>query len=65
MNKLKMMVITPLVSNQNLPKTFTSTSAPVAASWVKFDRNARYNILSSNHPTPLYNVNNTLLSSTL
>ena len=50
--------------NQSLPKTFTCTSAPVTAPWVRLDENFYYSIPSSNRPTPLYNVSNTLLSST-
>ena len=49
---------------KNLPNTFTSTPAPIAAPRVRFDENAYYNIPSSNRPTPLYDVNNASLSST-
>ena len=49
--------------DQSLPKTFTSTSAPVTAPLVRFDENVYYNIPSSNCPA-LYDVNNTSLSST-
>ena len=50
--------------DQSLPKTFTSTSAPLTAPRVKFDENVYYNILTSIRPTPLCDVNNILLSST-
>ena len=49
---------------KNLPNTFTSTPAPIAAPRVRFDENVYYNIPSSNRPTPLYDVNNASLSST-
>ena len=49
---------------KNLPETFTSTSAPITAPLVRFDENVYYNTPSSNRPTPLYDVNNTSLSST-
>ena len=48
---------------ENLPKTFTPTSAPITAPRIRFDENVYYNIPSSNRPTPLYDVNNTSLSS--
>ena len=38
---------------ESLPKTFTSTPAPIAAPQVRFDENVYYNIPSSNRPTPL------------
>ena len=49
---------------ESLPKTFTSTSAPITAPWVRFDENVYYNIPLNNRPTPLYDVNSTSLSST-
>ena len=49
---------------KNLPKTFTSTPAPITAPRVRFDENVYYNIPSSNRPTPLYDVNNASSSST-
>ena len=49
---------------KNLPENFTSISAPIIASRVRFDGNVYYNIPSSNCPTPLHDVNNTSLSST-
>ena len=49
---------------ENLPKIFPSTSAPITAPRVRFNENVYYNIPSSNHPTALYDVNNTSLSST-
>ena len=50
--------------DQSFPKSFTSTSAPVIAPRVRFDENVYYDIPSSNHPTPLCDVNNIPLSST-